>query len=61
MIANSPTKFAEYLASGLPILTNTGIGDSDEILREPNGWASSWTGSNRSVRKGAGGDPAAAR
>jgi glycosyltransferase involved in cell wall biosynthesis len=34
MIANSPTKFAEYLASGLPILTNTGIGDSDEILRE---------------------------
>jgi glycosyltransferase involved in cell wall biosynthesis len=36
MIANSPTKFAEYLASELPILTNTGIGDSDEILREEN-------------------------
>ena len=34
MIANSPTKFAEYLASGLPILTNTGIGDSDEILEQ---------------------------
>jgi glycosyltransferase involved in cell wall biosynthesis len=34
MIANSPTKFAEYLASGLPILANTGIGDSDEILQE---------------------------
>ncbi len=34
MIANSPTKFAEYLASGLPILANTGIGDSDEILQQ---------------------------
>ena len=36
MIANSPTKFAEYLASGLPILTNAGIGDSDEILQQEN-------------------------
>jgi glycosyltransferase involved in cell wall biosynthesis len=34
MVANSPTKFAEYLASGLPILSNAGIGDSDEILRQ---------------------------
>ena len=34
MIANSPTKFAEYLARGLPILTNAGIGDSDEILQQ---------------------------
>jgi glycosyltransferase involved in cell wall biosynthesis len=34
MIANSPTKFAEYLASGLPILTNAGIGDSDQILQD---------------------------
>lgn len=32
MIANSPTKFGEYLASGLPILTNAGIGDSDELI-----------------------------
>lgn len=33
MVANSPTKFGEYLASGLPILTNEGIGDSDELIR----------------------------
>jgi glycosyltransferase involved in cell wall biosynthesis len=31
---NSPTKFAEYLAAGLPILTNRGIGDSDTILAQ---------------------------
>jgi glycosyltransferase involved in cell wall biosynthesis len=33
-LASSPTKFAEYLACGLPIITNTGIGDSDELLTD---------------------------
>jgi glycosyltransferase involved in cell wall biosynthesis len=30
--ASSPTKAAEYLAAGLPVITNRGIGDLDEIL-----------------------------
>jgi glycosyltransferase involved in cell wall biosynthesis len=33
-IASSPTKNAEYLASGLPILANVGIGDTTEQLSE---------------------------
>lgn len=33
-IASSPTKNAEYLASGLPILSNDGIGDTTEQLTE---------------------------
>jgi len=32
--ASSPTKNAEYLASGLPIITNTGIGDVDTQISE---------------------------
>jgi glycosyltransferase involved in cell wall biosynthesis len=31
-LASSPTKIAEYLASGLPIISNSGIGDLDELL-----------------------------
>lgn len=30
--ASSPTKNAEYLACGLPIIINAGIGDSDELV-----------------------------
>jgi glycosyltransferase involved in cell wall biosynthesis len=30
--ASSPTKLAEYLASGLPVICNAGIGDVDELL-----------------------------
>ncbi len=30
--ASSPTKFAESLAAGLPVITNKGIGDLDEII-----------------------------
>lgn len=30
--ASSPTKIAEYLAAGLPVISNTGIGDLDEII-----------------------------
>ena len=30
--ASSPTKIAEYLASGLPVISNRGIGDLDELI-----------------------------
>ena len=32
-LASSPTKIAEYLASGLPVVVNEGIGDSAEFVR----------------------------
>jgi glycosyltransferase involved in cell wall biosynthesis len=32
--ASSPTKNAEYLAAGLPIVANTGIGDVDKLISE---------------------------
>lgn len=31
-LSSSPTKIAEYLVSGLPILCNEGIGDLDELI-----------------------------
>ncbi len=31
--AASPNKFAEYLACGLPVVTNAGVGDLDETMR----------------------------
>ncbi|MGI9069496.1 MAG: glycosyltransferase [Pyrinomonadaceae bacterium] len=30
--SSSPTKIAEYLTSGLPVVCNTGVGDLDELL-----------------------------
>ena len=33
-LASSPTKIAEYLASGLPIVCNAGVGDLDELIEE---------------------------
>jgi glycosyltransferase involved in cell wall biosynthesis len=33
-LSSSPTKIGEYLASGLPLLTNTGIGDLDSLVRD---------------------------
>ena len=33
-IASSPTKNAEYLACGLPLIINAGIGDSDALVNE---------------------------
>lgn len=30
--ASSPTKLGEYLAAGLPVMANSGIGDCDELL-----------------------------
>jgi glycosyltransferase involved in cell wall biosynthesis len=30
--ASSPTKIAEYLAAGLPVITSAGIGDCDEMI-----------------------------
>lgn len=32
--ASSPTKNAEYLASGLPIIANSGVGDVDKLIAE---------------------------
>jgi glycosyltransferase involved in cell wall biosynthesis len=31
-LSSSPTKIAEYLASGLPVVCNAGIGDVDEVI-----------------------------
>jgi glycosyltransferase involved in cell wall biosynthesis len=31
-IAASPTKIPEYLAAGLPVVSNAGIGDTDELI-----------------------------
>ena len=33
-IASSPTKHAEYLACGLPLIINAGIGDSDALIND---------------------------
>lgn len=33
-MASSPTKTAEIMGLGIPLITNTGIGDSDRILQE---------------------------
>lgn len=32
--ASSPTKLAEYLAAGLPVIANTGVGDVDTLVRQ---------------------------
>jgi glycosyltransferase involved in cell wall biosynthesis len=32
-VAASPTKIAEYLAAGLPVVSNAGIGDVDDLLQ----------------------------
>ncbi len=31
-LSSSPTKIAEYLASGLPVICNSGVGDLDELI-----------------------------
>ncbi|MDT5060852.1 MAG: hypothetical protein QOH63_1311 [Acidobacteriota bacterium] len=33
-LSSSPTKIAEYLASGLPVICNAGIGDLDQVIEE---------------------------
>ncbi len=35
--ASSPTKTGEIMAMGIPIITNSGIGDSDQILKDSGG------------------------
>ncbi len=34
--ASSPTKIAEYLAGGLPVILNPGVGDLDELIETDN-------------------------
>lgn len=36
-VASSPTKIGEYLAMGLPVVANAGIGDTDAIMQAVNG------------------------
>lgn len=36
-MASSPTKLAELLAMGIPVVCNAGIGDTDEILKKVEG------------------------
>jgi glycosyltransferase involved in cell wall biosynthesis len=31
-LASSPTKYAEYLGCGLPLVINSGVGDSDALI-----------------------------
>lgn len=31
-LSSSPTKIAEYLAAGLPVITNAGVGDVDSVI-----------------------------
>jgi glycosyltransferase involved in cell wall biosynthesis len=38
-LASSPTKYAEYLACGLPLVINAGIGDSDSLVLNENAGA----------------------
>jgi glycosyltransferase involved in cell wall biosynthesis len=33
-LASSPTKYAEYLACGLPLIINAGVGDSDQLVTQ---------------------------
>jgi glycosyltransferase involved in cell wall biosynthesis len=33
-LASSPTKYAEYLGCGLPLLINAGVGDSDALIAD---------------------------
>lgn len=35
-IGSSPIKIAEYLACGLPVITNAGLGDTEELIRTAN-------------------------
>ena len=35
-LASSPTKYAEYLGCGLPLIINAGVGDSNALVREHN-------------------------
>jgi glycosyltransferase involved in cell wall biosynthesis len=37
-LASSPTKTAEYLACGLPVIINAGIGDSDSLAKRMPGF-----------------------
>ena len=56
--AMSPTKFAEYLAAGLPVIASAGIGDLDTVIPEMRVGVvmqdTSECGGMRGLRRGAG-------
>ena len=35
-LGSAPTRMAEILGTGIPILTNTGVGDVDKIVKDNN-------------------------
>lgn len=48
--ASSPVKQGEALSMGIPVITNSGIGDSDEIISSNNfGWVLTFNNDNRKV------------
>lgn len=52
-LASSPTKTAEYLACGLPLIINKGVGDSDVLVTEERAGALINDFTDESYRQGA--------
>jgi glycosyltransferase involved in cell wall biosynthesis len=50
-LASSPTKYAEYLACGLPLIINAGVGDSDALVTRENAGALVGEFNNREYAK----------
>jgi glycosyltransferase involved in cell wall biosynthesis len=51
-LASSPTKIPEYLAAGLPVVANGGIGDMDELIAEEGVGVTIADFSDESLRSG---------
>jgi hypothetical protein len=49
--ASSPTKMGEFLALELPVVTNTGVGDVEKIIRETGGGVLIGTFDNNAYQK----------
>lgn len=51
-LASSPTKIPEYLAAGLPVVANAGIGDMDELIAQEGVGVSVADFSDEALRRG---------